>query len=188
MGYNKFSVSGGWSCRARTGGSTDMRAGKGDAHAESTAVSWDSNIGYRAQAKLLNPSSEFICALSVTSRGKLEDKLRWAFSMYDLDGNGYISRQVQLDVPSLYLQLIPLVPSPRSLSLSVSLREAVLYKVYTDLSREESAYSVQPVVIIQEMLEIVCAIYKMVGTVMKMPEDESTPEKRVDKIFRQMDR
>jgi len=74
---------------------------------------------------------EFITALSISCRGSTDEKLEWAFRLYDQNGDGKISNQ--------------------------------------------------------EMLQIVEALYKMVGTMMKLPDDESTPEKRVNKLFSILD-
>lgn len=72
---------------------------------------------------------EFIVALSMTSRGDLEDKLEWAFRMYDRDKDGQVSKK--------------------------------------------------------DMLEVIRAIYKMVGV---QTNDNDAPKRRMEKVFKQVDK
>lgn len=110
---------------------------------------------------------EFICALSVTSRGKMEDKLDWAFQLYDIDGDGKISYDEMLKIVEAIYKMVRhrsfFPPSLPSLSLS---RGRISLGADTN-----NAYS-----------------FLQVGSMVKLPEDEDTPEKRVRKIFRMMDK
>ncbi|KAI8371737.1 calcium-binding protein NCS-1 [Radiomyces spectabilis] len=40
--------------------------------------------------------NEFICALSITSRGRIDEKLYWAFQLYDIDNDGVITQTEML--------------------------------------------------------------------------------------------
>jgi neuronal calcium sensor 1 len=102
---------------------------------------------------------EFICALSVTSRGKMEDKLDWAFQLYDIDGDGKISYDEMLAIVEAIYKM---VGAP---AMYTSNEIGVLAKEHNQLT-----------------------VYIKVGSMVKLPTDEDTPEKRVKKIFRMMDK
>lgn len=41
---------------------------------------------------------EYVAALSLVLKGKVEHKLRWYFKLYDVDGNGRIDRDELLTI------------------------------------------------------------------------------------------
>lgn len=103
---------------------------------------------------------EFICALSITSRGKMEDKLDWAFQLYDIDNDGKIS----------YDEMLAIVEA--------------IYKMVCYFLQFE--FRAELAVAVTLEYSLICAI--QVGSMVKLPDDEDTPEKRVKKIFRMMDK
>ncbi|XP_046565680.1 Kv channel-interacting protein 4-like isoform X3 [Haliotis rubra] len=49
---------------------------------------------------------EFVMGLSVLSRGTLQERLQWAFNLYDINGDGIITKDEMLDIVSAIYEMM----------------------------------------------------------------------------------
>ncbi|GCB75960.1 hypothetical protein scyTo_0016497 [Scyliorhinus torazame] len=81
---------------------------------------------------------EYVAALSLVLRGKMEQKLRWYFKLYDVDGNGCIDRHELLNIikalfVGLSSELEELIKLTRELSLEEFVEGAKKDKQFSDV-------------------------------------------------------
>lgn len=62
--------------------------------------------------RILSLFQDFVTGLSILSRGSLDEKLRWTFSLYDINGDGCITREEMTDIVTAIYELMGKVAEP----------------------------------------------------------------------------
>lgn len=76
---------------------------------------------------------DFVQNLSVLSRGSLDEKLRWAFTLYDINGDGCITREEMTDIVTAVYDLMGKVAEPSVDEDTVKERVDSIFQVFYTL-------------------------------------------------------
>lgn len=73
--------------------------------------------------------------LSTLSRGSLDEKLRWTFSLYDINGDGRITREEMTDIVSAVYDLMGKFSEPTLEEGAVATKVDRIFQVSTYVMR-----------------------------------------------------
>lgn len=67
--------------------------------------------------------------LSILSRGTLDEKLRWAFSLYDINGDGFITKDEMTEIVTSIYDLMADISQPSMEDQTVKQRVDSIFQV-----------------------------------------------------------
>lgn len=67
--------------------------------------------------------------LSILSRGSLDEKLRWTFSLYDINGDGRITREEMTDIVSAVYDLMGKFVEPSMEDSTIAAKVDTIFQV-----------------------------------------------------------
>lgn len=76
----------------------------------------------------------FVQSLSILSRGSLDEKIRWAFNLYDINGDGCITREEMTDIVTAVYELMGKLAEPCIDDDTVKEKVDLLFSVSTYFS------------------------------------------------------
>lgn len=76
---------------------------------------------------------EFVLNLSILSRGTLDEKLEWTFQLYDVNGDGFISKDEMTEVMTSVYELMGKVPEGCKEENQIKAKVENMFKVNYDL-------------------------------------------------------
>lgn len=63
-------------------------------HPHRRALQWEPHGKLEMEPTTLSPQ-DFVVGLSILLRGTVHEKLKWAFNLYDINKDGYITKEVR---------------------------------------------------------------------------------------------